>query len=99
MHKLIGKAAPVGLAFEVADLNLLQGWAAFHGLRLVVELDHCIAGREYEEIVVIYAKDNRLRRWHLWRSQAEFILQPLIGRSSHFFSVADAIEAMLPSRP
>ena len=100
MHRQppIGGTAPVGLAFEIADLSLLQGWAAAHGLRMVVELDHWVVGSEYEEIVVIYAKDNGVRRWHLWRSSDEVVVQPLIGRSSRFLSVAAAIEAISPAR-
>jgi hypothetical protein len=94
----IERTAPVGLAFEIADLSLLQAWAASHGLRMVIELDHCVVGNEYEEIVVIYAKENGFRRWHLWRSSDEVVVQPLIGRSSRFFNVADAIEAISPSR-
>jgi hypothetical protein len=94
----MGGTAPVGFAFEIADLALLQGWAASHELRMVVELDHCVADREYEEIVVIYAKDNGFRRWHLWRSAGEVVVKPLIGRSSRFISVADAIEAISPTR-
>ena len=43
--------APTGLAFEIADLMLLQGWADFHGVQMVVELDHCVEGEEYEEVV------------------------------------------------
>ena len=39
---------PIGLAFEIADLMLLQGWAKFHDIRMVVELDHWVEGEEYE---------------------------------------------------
>jgi len=85
---------PAGLAFEVADLILLQSWAEFHELRLVVELDHCGAEGEFEETIAIYAKDSRLR-WLLWRSN-EIVVQPLIGRRVHCPSVAEAIEILSP---
>ena len=55
-------AALVGVAFEIADLLLLQAWAGFHGMQMIVELDHCVDGHEYEEIVAIYAKGTELRR-------------------------------------
>ena len=87
-------AALVGVAFEIADLLLLQAWAGFHGMRMIVELDHCVDGHEYEEIVAIYAKGTEVRRWNLWRSWDEVIVQPLIGRSMHFFSVAEATDAL-----
>ena len=86
--------ALVGVAFEIADLVLLQAWADLHGRRMIVELDHCVDGHEYEEIVAIYTKGTELRRWHLWRSWGEVIVQPLIGRKRHFSSVAKATEAL-----
>ena len=42
-----------------------------------------------------YTKDSPLRRWILWRSPSEVIVQPLIGRGRHFDSVADALESMI----
>lgn len=89
---------PTGFAFEIADLLLLQGWADFHNMHMVVELDHCVEGEEYEEVVAFYAHDSHLRRWILWRSTDEIIVQPLIGRGCRFSCVADAIESLIPSR-
>jgi hypothetical protein len=98
MHKpMISRTAPTGFSFELADLVLLQGWADFHGMQLTVELDHCVEGDEYEEVVALYTADNRLRRWILWRSANGIVVQPLIGRSIHFGCVADAIEALVPT--
>ena len=62
---LISRPAPTGLAFEIGDLVLLKGWADFHGLQMVVELDHWVEGDEYEEVIAFYANKNRLRRWIL----------------------------------
>jgi hypothetical protein len=85
----------VGISFDIGDLTLLQAWADLHGMRMVVELDQCVDGHEYEEIVVIYSKSNGLRRWNLWRSQADVVVQPFIGRSMRFASVTDAVKALL----
>ena len=63
---------------------LLQGWAEFHDVRMVVELDHCVEGEEYEEVVALYTQDRLLRRWILWRSDSEIVVQPLLGRSCRF---------------
>ena len=87
-------AIPAGLAFKVADLILLQTWADFHGLRMVVELDHHDADGEYEEVIALYAKDSRLR-WLLWRS-GEIVIQPLRGARVHCPTVAEAIEILSP---
>ena len=99
MHRpQLSPNAPTGLAFEIADLMLLQGWADFHYVQMTVELDHCVEGDEYEEVIAFYAKDSQLRRWILWRSSGEIIVQPLIGRSCRFVSVADALESLIPAR-
>ena len=89
---------PTGLAFEIADLVLLQGWAEFHNVQMVVELDHFVEGEEYEEVVAFYASDSQLRRWIVWRSAGEIIVQPLIGRPHRFCSVAEALESLIPAR-
>jgi hypothetical protein len=99
MHRpQLSPNAPTGLAFEIADLMLLQGWADFHDVQMTVELDHCVEGDEYEEVIAFYAKDSQLRRWILWRSSGEIIVQRLIGRSCRFVSVADALESLIPAR-
>ena len=95
---LITPNAPMGLAFEIADLMLLQGWAEFHDVQMVVELDHCVEGEEYEEVVAFYSKDSQLRRWILWRGIERIVVQPLIGRSCRFGTVADALETLIPAR-
>ena len=88
-------AVPAGLSFEVADLILLQSWAEFHDLRMVVELDHRGADGEYEEMVAIYAEGSHVLRWLLWRTD-EIVVQPLIGRTIHCPSIADALEILSP---
>jgi hypothetical protein len=90
---------PIGLAFEISDLLLLQGWAKFHDVRMVVELDHWVEGEEYEEVVAFYAKDSSLRRWILWRSASDIVVQLLIGRTCRFASVADALDGLPATRP
>src|ERR1700757_3558784 len=86
---------PKGLSFEIADLILLQGWAEFHDVRMVVELDHWVEGEEYEEVVALYTKDRLPRRWIVWSSDSEVVVQPLLGRGRHFGSVADALESLI----
>jgi hypothetical protein len=88
---------PLGLAFDIADLMLLQGWADCHEMQMVVELDHCVEGEEYEEVIGFYARDSHLRRWIIWRASCEIVVQPLIGRSCRFTTVADALESLTPT--
>jgi hypothetical protein len=89
---------PTGLAFEITDLLLLRGWADLHDVQMVVELDHCVEGEEYEEVVAFYASDSRLRRWILWRAPCEIVMQPLIGRSRRFATVTDALAGLTAPR-
>ncbi len=89
---------PTGIAFELADLMLLKAWADFHDVHMTVELDHCVEGDEYEEVVAFYAGDSQLRRWILWRSVGEIVVQPLLGRSRRFDSAAEALETLIPTR-
>jgi hypothetical protein len=94
----IAPRPPVGLAFEISDLLILQGWAEFHGVRMVVELDHWVEGEEYEEVVAFYAKDSAVRRWIIWRSAREIVVQALIGRTARFASVAEALNSLHGTR-
>lgn len=95
----IASKPPVGLAFEIADLILLQGWAEFHNIRMVVELDNCMQDEVYEEVVAFYDADCSLRRWNLWRSTRGIVVQPLYGRTCHFGSVSDALDNLLGAQP
>ncbi|HVC61223.1 MAG TPA: hypothetical protein VND19_12780 [Acetobacteraceae bacterium] len=91
-------ALPMGLAFELADLVLVQGWSEYHDLRMVVELDYSAAGDEYEEVVALYPRDSSFRRWMMWRGVSEVVVQPMIGRAQGFASVAVALEHLIPAR-
>jgi hypothetical protein len=94
VEHLLERPALVGFAFDVADLVLLQAWADLYGMRMVVELDQSVDGREHEEIVAIYSKDSGRRRWSLWRSSDGVVVQPIIGRSVHFSTVTDAAQTL-----
>ena len=95
MHKLwIAKKCPIGFAFEIADLMRLEKWAKVHNVRMVVELDHYVEDEEYEEVIAFYAKDSPIRRWILWRSASEVVVQRLIGRTCRFGTVADALDSL-----
>lgn len=90
---------PTGIAFEISDLLLLQSWADFHAMHMAVELDHWVDAEEYEEVVAFYVKDSRLRRWIIWRGFGEIVVQPLIGRSCRFATVAEALDSLIPVGP
>lgn len=89
---------PTGLSFEVSDLVMLRGWADFHDLRLTIELDVCVESDEYEELLGLYDGTCAFRRWMIWRSQEGIVVQPTLGRTMLFDSVADALEFLIPSR-
>ncbi|MBN8928140.1 MAG: hypothetical protein BGO51_22525 [Rhodospirillales bacterium 69-11] len=91
------RVLPTGLAFDLPDLFMAQGWAEFHGLRLVVELDGCTDGEEYEEVLAFYPPNSAFRRWMMWRSAKGIVVQPMMGRTRRFDSVAEALEHLIPA--
>lgn len=89
--------APTGLAFELSDLVMALGWSEFHALRMVVELDHCTAGEEYEEVLAFYPANSGFRRWSMWRTCDEIVVEPAKGSTQHFASLAGALDALSPA--
>jgi hypothetical protein len=90
---------PYGTAFSVPELMLLQAWAEFHRLRVVIELDNILDGAEFEEVVVLYGPSSRFRRWTLWRNPESIVIQPANGRCIRFACIQDVLESMIPSLP
>jgi hypothetical protein len=88
---------PVGLSFELSDLIIVLGWSEFHDLRMVVELDHCSGGEEYEEVLAFYPPHSEFRRWSMWRTDEDIVVQPTVGCTVHFTSVAGSLEALIPA--
>ena len=87
-----------GLAFEIADLVMLRGWAEFHSMRLAIELEVCAENEEYEELLALYEQNCAFRRWMLWRSCDGIIVQPANGRTKLFDTMADVVDTLIPSR-
>lgn len=87
---------PKGLAFEIADLALVRGWADLHGIHMRIRLDHGTPGEEYEEVIALHAGMSRLCRLIMWRSAKAVYVQPLVGRRQRFGSVSEALDSILP---
>src|SRR5579872_4710948 len=96
VQKPLLQRLPAGISFELCDLALVQGWSEFHDLRMVVELDYCAEGEEFEEVLAFYPRDSAFRRWMMWRRVGDVVVQPTMGRTLHFTSVADALEHLIP---
>jgi hypothetical protein len=89
---------PIGVAFELADLFIVQGWATYHNLRLVIELDYAAEGEEYEEVLAFYPPNGSFRKWTMWRTTHNIAVQTVRGRVIRFASVADALDGLIPPR-
>ncbi len=87
---------PRDLSFELSDLIMVLGWSEFHDLRMVAELDNYIGGEEYEEVLVSYPSDAGFRRWTMWRSNENIVVQTTVGRTMHFASVVGALDSLIP---
>lgn len=85
-----------GAAFDLADLMPLRAWAEFHGLRMDVDLGHCLDGAACDEIVVLAERHSPLR-WMLWRSVSGIVLQPMLGHGREFASMSDVLTALHPA--
>lgn len=92
------KTLPVGLAFELSDLFIVQGWSSYHKLRLVIELDYSAEGEEYEEVLAFYPQHGSFRKWTMWRATGDIAVQTARGRVTRFASVADALDGLIPAR-
>ena len=87
---------PKGLAFEIADLALVRGWADLHGIHMRIRLDHGTQREDYEEVIALHAGMSRLCRLIMWRNARAVYVQPLVGRRQRFDSVSEALESILP---
>ena len=88
-----------GLSFSVAELVLIKAWSAANCLTMVVRLDHGSEVEEYEEVLAFHQGKSPLCRWIMWRNATTVFIQPLIGRTQSYGSVAEAFEAIAAKRP
>ncbi len=86
----------VGLSFSIAELTLVGAWAEAQGLQMRVRLDHGSENEEYEEVLAFHSTWGRPRRCIMWRNHQAVYVQPLIGRTRCYQSVADAVAALTP---
>ncbi|HJS85188.1 MAG TPA: hypothetical protein VJ779_06980 [Acetobacteraceae bacterium] len=92
-----GSAAPFGIAFSVPELLILRGWAEYHAIRVVVELDHCVDGAEYEEVIALYPAGSSLRQWTLWRSREAVVVEPRHGRAFKATCISELVQVLMPA--
>src|ERR1700742_3124762 len=88
-----------GLSFSVPELTLIASWSEANGLRMVVRLDHASDAEDYEEVLAFHFGDSPLCHSIMWRNANTVFIQPLIGRTQRYGSVAEAFEAMASKRP
>jgi hypothetical protein len=105
MHNLTGRGGtaavhrvPKGIAFEIADLVLVQSWAACTGIRMAVRLDHGAEDEEYDEVIEFHMASGSASRLIMWRNLTGVFVQPLLGRKQSFASVAEALDTILPNQ-
>jgi hypothetical protein len=88
-----------GISFSVPELTLIRSWSEANGLRMVVRLDHGSDTEDYEEVLAFHLGDSPLCRWIMWRDPRVVSIQPLIGRTGQYGSVAEAFEALAAKQP
>jgi hypothetical protein len=88
-----------GLSFNLEELTLVNSWSRSSSLRMVVRLDHGSEAEEFEEVLAIHVGDSALCRSIMWRDANVVYVQPLIGRTQRYGSVAEAFEALVAKQP
>jgi hypothetical protein len=85
-------------AFKVPELMLLGAWSEFHGMRMAIDLAHCMDGAERDEVIVLSEQRSSLH-WMLWRSADGIVVQPMLGRERQFDTISDALESVRSTEP
>ncbi|MGH7042705.1 MAG: hypothetical protein ACREFY_11310 [Acetobacteraceae bacterium] len=85
---------PRGFAFPIADLQAMQRWAERRRMQLTIELDRCIDGEDYEEVVALQEIGGGRHRWTLWRSAEHLVVEPPAGPAARFARLSDALAAL-----
>ena len=88
-----------GLSFSIAELTLVRAWAQANSLRMVVRLDHGSEVEEFEEVLAFHAGKRSPCQWIMWRDATVVFIQPLIGRTERFDTVAAAFESRAARQP
>ena len=89
-------ATPKGIAFDIAELLLVQAWAEANDVTMRIYLDHGSRAEEYEEAIAIQPRGGPVGRSLIWRNQAYVYVQPLLGRRRRYTSVSAAVESLAP---
>ncbi len=84
-----------GLSFSISHLILARGWAEFHGMRMVVELDHSTIDDEYEEVILFYAGWSFQRSGMIWRCSGHFAVQQPFGQEDRFDDILEALDSLV----
>jgi hypothetical protein len=84
-----------GLAFEISDLTLVQGWADFHNVRMVVRLDHGAPGEDFEEVIALYGETNPSCLLLMWRDAGAVFVQTEAGRPRRYRSIGHVLESLV----
>lgn len=87
-----------GLSFSVAELILIRSRSEARSLRMVVRLDHGSDAEEYEEVLAFHLGSSPLCQWIMWRDANVVFVQPLIGRTKRYPSVAAAVGSLTAKR-
>ena len=85
-------ALPMGLAFELADLVMVQGWSSSTNSAWSWNWTIPPKARNTRRSWPFTPEDSSFRRWMVWRGASDIVVQPMMGRASRYASVAEALE-------
>lgn len=70
---------PAGIAFDIAELTLVRGWAEARGLRMEIALDQARGNEDCEELIVLRRGRGAPAALILWRSSEMVVVESSAG--------------------
>ena len=83
-------------SLEISEILLARSWAAFHGLRMIADLDHRGDVIPSEEVVTFTRRGDDTRKWVLWRTSRGFDVQMDFRSPMSFSTMAEALNYLIP---
>lgn len=81
---------------ELLTFARIKGWAHLRNIRMVIRLDHGTVGEEYEEVIAFPPEMSSTCPAMMWRTARVVFVQPRIGSTRRYGSVAKALAGQTP---
>jgi hypothetical protein len=80
-------------AFTIPDLVLLGAWSEFHGMRMTIDLGHCMDGGMCDAIIVLSEQHSSLH-WMVRRRAGRIVVISMVGMDHEFNTISEALDSV-----